>query len=411
MLLANCDLRFLCLNAGQVTRLARRTDLKVLTKQAWLRQRCARKSPAPAWSRAFQLTASKTANTHPEGKVVSRERQSDGGRSQGAGILALLPKSIVPYVELARYDKPAGAYYLFFPCLFSTLLAAPYPTAIVEPVQVISTSLLFFAGALIMRGAGCTINDLWDRNLDRHVERTKNRPIARGAITPQQGIVFTGFQLLAGLVILLQFPAQCFFYATPSLLLVTVYPLAKRVTNYPQAVLGLTFSWGAFVGFPALGIDLINDSTALIAAAALYSSCWAWTIVYDMIYAHMDLKDDPAAGIKSIALAHEHNTKAVLSVMSIIQVGLLATAGLTLGAGPAFFAGSCGGAAATLAIMIWRVRLKDVKNCWWWFRNGALITGGMISAGMFADYAVQYHSSQHPRREGLTIDASTSTDT
>lgn len=237
-----------------------------------------------------------------------------------------------------------------------------------------------------MRGAGCTINDLWDRNLDPHVERTKFRPIARGAISPPQAIVYLGVQLLAGLGILLSFPSQCFFYATPSLILVTLYPLAKRVTNYPQAVLGLTFTWGAWMGFPALGIDLLSNPDVAISAAFLYASCWAWTMNYDMIYAHMDIKDDVKAGIKSIALAHEHNTKAVLTGLTVMQVSLLAAAGYFSGAGPIFSIISCGGAALTLGTITRRVDLKDPKNCWWWFRNGALMTGGVISAGLLGDY-------------------------
>ncbi|KAL4957945.1 4-hydroxybenzoate polyprenyl transferase [Aspergillus filifer] len=291
------------------------------------------------------------------------------------GLIGSLPRSWVPYAELVRLDKPAGTYYLFFPCVFSTLLAANMAPA-VSSLQALGTTGLFFAGALIMRGAGCAINDLWDRNLDPHVERTKFRPIARGAISPARAMIFTGTQLLAGLGILLQFPYQCLWYGIPSLLLVGSYPLAKRVTYYPQAVLGLTFSWGAIMGFPAMGIDPISDSNALLAAAALYSSCISWTILYDMIYAHMDIKDDVAAGIKSIALAHEHNTKAVLSGLAMTQVALLAAAGMAAGAGPIFFIGSCGSAALTLGIMIRKVNLKSTQSCWWWFSNGCLLTGG-----------------------------------
>ena len=310
------------------------------------------------------------------------------------GIVSRLPQSWIPYAELIRLDKPTGTYYLFFPCLFSTLLAAPLATPIVEPSTVLGTSALFFTGALIMRGAGCTVNDLWDRNLDPYVERTKFRPIARKAITPQRAIVFTGVQLLTGLSILLQFPLQCLYYGVPSLLLVATYPLAKRITNYPQIVLGFTFSWGAIMGFPALSIDLLAHSDALAAATALYASCIAWTVNYDMIYAHMDIRDDVKAGIKSIALAHEHNTKAVLTGLTITQITLLATAGYFAGAGPVFFVGSCGGAAVTLATMIYRVRLQDVKDCWWWFRNGCWMTGGVISFGLFGDYLVRYRKKE-----------------
>ena len=111
-----------------------------------------------------------------------------------------------------------------------------------------------------------------------------------------------------------------------------------------------------------------------------------------MIYAHMDIKDDAKAGIKSIALRHDKDTKAILSGLAVTQIGLLAAAGVTIGAGPVFFVGSCGGAAVTLAIMIWRVNLKSVKNCWWWFVNGCWFTGGAISTGLAAEYLVQYTS-------------------
>jgi 4-hydroxybenzoate polyprenyltransferase len=291
-----------------------------------------------------------------------------------------------------RLDKPAGTIYLFFPCLFSTLLAAPLATPMASPLSVLGTSALFFSGALIMRGAGCSINDLWDRNLDPQVARTRLRPIARGALSPFQAFAWTGVQSLAGLGILLQFPTICLYYGIPSLALVATYPLAKRVTYYPQFVLGLTFSWGAMMGFPALGVDLLAaDAGAIRAAAALlYASNVAWTILYDMIYAHMDIRDDAKAGIKSIALKHDTDTKKVLTGLAVVQIGLLAGAGIATGAGPAFFIGSCGGAALTLGYMIKKVNLKSVKDCWWWFVNGCWITGGVISLGLGADYLIQY---------------------
>ncbi|EME84303.1 uncharacterized protein MYCFIDRAFT_187365 [Pseudocercospora fijiensis CIRAD86] len=302
----------------------------------------------------------------------------------------MLPRVCVPYAELVRLDKPAGTYYLFLPCLFSTLLAAPVASPVLPPATVLYTAGLFFAGAVIMRGAGCTVNDLWDRNLDPHVARTRLRPIARGAITVQQAIPYLAVQLLSGLLLLLQFPSQCLFYAVPSLLLVASYPLAKRVTNYPQAVLGLTFSWGAIMGFPALGIDLLSNAPAAVSAACLYGSCVAWTIVYDMIYAYQDIKDDAKAGIKSIALAQQANAKAFLGAVGGVQVALLTGAGLAIGAGPAYFLGTCGGAAATLAYMIWKVNLESVNDCWAWFKKGAWFTGGAISFGLSVEYLLHY---------------------
>ncbi|KAF2127170.1 para-hydroxybenzoate-polyprenyltransferase Coq2 [Dothidotthia symphoricarpi CBS 119687] len=322
------------------------------------------------------------------------------------GLISYLPRKAVPYAELMRLDKPTGTYYLFFPCLFSTLLAATMAVPIAAPTTVISTTALFLTGALVMRGAGCTINDLWDRNLDPHVARTRLRPIARRAVTPQQAIVFLGGQLTTGLGVLLSLPWECFWYATPSLLLVTLYPLAKRVTYYPQFVLGLTFSWGAILGFPALGINLLENHVALTAAACLYGSNVAWTVLYDMIYAHMDIKDDIKAGIKSIALKHDKETKMVLSGLAVVQLGLLSATGVVAGLGPVFFAGSCGGAAVTLGTMIWRVKLKDVKNCWWWFVNGAWFTGGAIAVGLAGEYIIHllgWYGEGHDEMNKLDI--------
>ena len=323
-------------------------------------------------------------------ELLDRSKHSEAYEPPASGAVSLLPRSWIPYAELIRLDKPTGTYYLFLPCLFSTLMAASYNSS--PPLAVLGTTLLFFTGALIMRGAGCTINDLWDRNLDPHVKRTRLRPIARGAITPRNAVVFTGFQLLAGLCVLLQFPTACLYYGIPSLLLVATYPLAKRITNYPQFVLGLTFSWGAIMGFPAMGLDLLAQPELCKPTALLYASCVFWTVLYDMIYAHMDIKDDARAGIKSIALRHEKETKSVLTGLALVQIGLLAAAGSMIGAGPMFFFGSCGSAAITLGVMIWKVDLNSVSSCWWWFKNGAWLTGGGITAGLLGEYVLHKDS-------------------
>lgn len=144
------------------------------------------------------------------------------------------------------------------------------------------------------------------------------------------------------------------------------------------------------MGFPALGVDLLSNGAALAGAGLLYASNVAWTVLYDMIYAHMDIKDDAKAGIKSIALKHDKETKQVLTGLAAVQIALLAGAGAATGAGPAFFIGSCGGAALTLGVMIKRVNLKNVKDCWWWFVNGCWITGGAVSLGLAADYLLRY---------------------
>ncbi|KAI9817671.1 MAG: Para-hydroxybenzoate--polyprenyltransferase, mitochondrial precursor (PHB:polyprenyltransferase) [Phylliscum demangeonii] len=317
-----------------------------------------------------------------------------------SGLLSYLPSSWVPYAELIRLDKPTGTYYLFFPCLFSTLLAAPLTAPMTAPADVMATSALFLAGALIMRGAGCTINDLWDRKFDAQVARTRLRPLARGAVTPSAAVWFTGVQLLAGLGILLQFPLPCLAYGLPSLLLVATYPLAKRVTYYPQAVLGLTFSWGAIMGFPALGLDLVTHPAALTAAGCLYASNVAWTMLYDIIYAHMDMRDDHQAGVKSMAVRYgAGGAKAILAGLALVQVSLLAAAGVAAGAGPAFFLAGCGTAALSLAVMIRLVRLQSVASCWWWFRYGCWFTGGAVAFGLGVDYLFRLTGQRERERE------------
>jgi 4-hydroxybenzoate polyprenyltransferase len=311
------------------------------------------------------------------------------------GFISYLPRSWVPYAELARLDKPTGTLYLLYPCLFSTFMAASMTSPMVMPQQVVVTSALFLAGAFVMRGAGCTVNDLWDRNLDPHVERTKFRPLAREAITPFQAITFLGAQLLVGLGILLQFPTSCLYYGIPSLLLVGTYPLAKRVTNYPQFVLGLTFSWGAIMGFPAMGINLLSDTNALCAAAALYASCVAWTVNYDMIYAHMDIKDDVKAGIKSIALAHQHNTKNVLRGLTVVQLALLAASGAFAGlTGVSFWVGSVATSAFMLSRITRKVNLESVRSCLYWFKAGAWMVGNVIAGGLFVSYIAKYRTHE-----------------
>jgi len=148
------------------------------------------------------------------------------------------------------------------------------------------------------------------------------------------------------------------------------------------------------MGFPALGVDLMSNSAALTAAACLYGSNVAWAVLYDIIYAHMDVKDDVKAGIKSMAVKHDGAAKQILAGLTVVQVGLLGAAGVASGAGPAFFVGSCGGALVTLGVMIKKVNLKSVKDCWWWFVNGCWLTGGAVGLGLAADYVARYLGSR-----------------
>ena len=263
-------------------------------------------------------------------------------------------------------------------------------TTPVAPISsVLYTSFLFTTGALIMRGVGCTINDLWDRNIDGKVARTQFRPLARRAVTPRNALLFGGIQGLAGLALLVQFPVEVIYAALPSMLVVAIYPTMKRFTSYPQVVLGTAFSWGALLGFPAIGLSL-TDPVVGATAACLYASNVAWTVLYDTIYAHQDIKDDKKAGVKSAAIANEGRTRVFLSVLGVAQISLLAGAGVISGMGPAFFAGSCGGTALALGWMIKRANFKKADDCWWWFKWCAWTVGGVaVGGGLVAEYSVR----------------------
>ena len=308
------------------------------------------------------------------------------------GILSRLPSSFVPYAELIRLEKPTGTYYLYLPCLFSTLLAGLLSSPVPAPSSILGTNALFLLGSAIFRGAACTWNDTLDRDIDAKVTRTRLRPLPRGAVTARQAHTWTAIQVAAGIGILaaaFPFPISA-LYAVPSVYIISLYPLAKRVTHYPQVVLGFAWSWGVIMGFPAMGIDLLapESFTALAAAGALYAANIAWTVLYDTIYAHQDVRDDTRIGIKSMAV--KHGAKTLLAGLAAVQVSLLAVTGWTIGAGPIYFLGTCGGAATATTTMIWHVRLDRPENCWWWFKWGCWFTGGSVASGLMGEYWLRW---------------------
>ncbi|KAH0987963.1 hypothetical protein GBA52_015140 [Prunus armeniaca] len=228
-----------------------------------------------------------------------------------------LPRQARPYAKLARLDRPIGTWLLAWPCMWSITLAAS-PGHLPD----IKMMTLFGCGALLLRGAGCTINDLLDRDIDAMVERTKLRPVASGLLTPFQGICFLGFQLLLGFGILLQLNNYSRVLGASSLLLVFSYPLMKRLTFWPQAFLGLTFNWGALLGWAA-----VKGSIDPAIVLPLYLSGVCWTLVYDTIYAHQDKEDDLKVGVKSTALRFGDSTKEWITGFGIMCSSSLALSG------------------------------------------------------------------------------------
>jgi 4-hydroxybenzoate polyprenyltransferase len=279
----------------------------------------------------------------------------DAGRvadSTGNWVDRLAPAWTRPYLRLARLDRPIGSWLLLLPCWWSAGLVAMHVGRNVDLQHVI----LFFVGAFAMRGAGCTWNDLVDRDLDGRVERTRSRPIPSGQVTVPAAVAFLLLQALIGLAVLLQLNAFTILIGLASLAVVAIYPFMKRITYWPQIVLGLAFSWGALMGWPAVLGRL--DPPAFV----LYAGAICWVIGYDTIYAHQDREDDALVGIKSTALLFRERTKPMLGVFYALAALLIAVAGWIAGGGPVFLLGLLG-FTAHLAWQIARLDIEDPDNC------------------------------------------------
>ena len=253
-----------------------------------------------------------------------------------------------PYLRLARLDRPIGSWLLLLPCWWSLGLAAVRAGGGLSPWHV----GLFLVGAFAMRGAGCTWNDIVDRDLDAKVERTRSRPIPSGQVSVANAAAFLVLQALIGLAVLLQFNRFTILVGLASLIVVAFYPFMKRITSWPQIVLGLAFSWGALMGWPATfgRLDL--------PAYLLYAGAIAWVIGYDTIYAHQDREDDALIGIKSTALLFGEQTRPLLAVFYTLAVVLLALAGWSAGAGIIFALGL----AAFALHLAWQVGRLDIDD-------------------------------------------------
>lgn len=293
------------------------------------------------------------------GREVGVVQQRDLSVSPKA-ILDASPTTMQPYLRLIRFDKPIGTWLLYFPCTWSIALAT-------EPGHLPDFWLLtlFGAGSFFMRGAGCIINDMWDKDFDKKVERTKLRPLASGELTFFQGLCCLGGMLSMSLLILLQLNWYSVFLGAASMLLVVTYPLAKRVTFWPQAMLGLTFNYGNMLGWSAVtgGVDW----TIVL---PLYISCLAWTLHYDTIYAHQDKYDDMLIGVKSTALKFGDKTKHWLTGFSTIMISGLTVTGISCDQTWPYFVG-LGVTASHLAYQLYTVDLNNADDCAAKFRSNA----------------------------------------
>ncbi len=283
------------------------------------------------------------------------------------------PAALKPWLRLIRADRPIGVWLLLWPCWWSVALAARDA----EEFPSIGLLLLFAIGAFAMRSAGCVYNDIIDRDIDAKVARTRGRPLANKEISLRSAIALIFVLCLVGLGVLLQFPPFAIALGFGSVGIVLIYPLMKRVTFWPQAVLGLAFSWGALMGWAVTYEDLG------LPPIVLYGAAVCWTIGYDTIYAHQDKEDDALMGLKSTALRFGGNTAMWLSLFYGTTIGGLAFAGWLIGAGIWFYAGI----AIAAAHLMWQtatLNIDDPQNCLTRFRSNHLF-GAIVFLALVLD--------------------------
>lgn len=268
-------------------------------------------------------------------------------------MIRLAPAVARPYMRLIRADRPIGTWLLLLPCLWSVAMASQAVTGSTPDPWFV---LLFGIGAFVMRGAGCVVNDLWDRDIDGKVARTADRPIASGEVSVRSALVFLGCLLLVGLVILLQFNGTTVAMGVASLGLVAVYPLMKRVTYWPQAFLGITFNWGALLAWCAV------EGSVGWPAILMYAGGFFWTLGYDTIYGHQDKEDDILVGVKSSSIKLGRNTRPFALLVYTVTVAFLAFSGSAAGMGWFYFL-MLAAAAAQFAWQVGTLDIDEPKNC------------------------------------------------
>ncbi|MAZ82893.1 MAG: 4-hydroxybenzoate octaprenyltransferase [Hoeflea sp.] len=283
-------------------------------------------------------------------------------------VYRLLPRALWPHAQLARWDRPIGWQLLMWPCWWSAMLAANVAASegTISPGRVFAHLILFAIGAIAMRGAGCTWNDLVDHKIDAQVARTRSRPLPAGRISRKAAYGFIAAQAFIGLLVLLQFNLFAILLGISSLIVVAAYPFAKRVTNWPQFVLGLAFSWGALMGWAA------EFGSLALAPVLLYAAAITWTIGYDTIYAHQDKEDDALVGVKSTARLFGENTWRWMVVFYgafVVLTGIaFALSAVSL---PAWI-----GLAAVAAMLGWqiaRLEIDDPDSCLALFKTNSRV--------------------------------------
>ncbi|EEA21108.1 hypothetical protein TMatcc_001113 [Talaromyces marneffei ATCC 18224] len=320
------------------------------------------------------------------------------------GIIALLPRSWIPYAELMRLDRPQGFYAIYWHYLIGLGFASCTAPTLPDVLVVVSLAVFLAIWTVVLRGVACTWNDIFDQDFDRQVERTRFRPLARRAVSTTQAVLFSLFLMVILGVLCVPLPSASRNYAGLKTLVLCLYPLAKRITHLPQVVLGFGLALSVLMCVTILsedpplrarhGGDESSSSPSFLSVVSFYFACAIWTIISDTIYAHQDLTDDIKAGVKSLAVLLGGRTILYLSVLSTIQVALLVLAGTECGYSFFYYLICCLGTACSLGTMLIKVDLRQPDSCAWWFGPGARLVAGCLVCGLFGEYG--YRRMEQP---------------
>ena len=337
-------------------------------------------------SQTRAITSTKSAPSLrliPEAPKETPNLSKQYGGVHSGGWVDLLPKSWVPYIQLSRLSPPVGFILIYLPHLFGIIHAASMRGSSLSEVFHIASVL--FVGSFFCNNGSHAWNDLADAPIDAKVERTKTRPIPRGAISRKAAFVFACSQAALSAACLRLLPSETAWATIPTIIGTLYYPFAKRHTNFPQVVLGFCMTWGVMIGSSAMGVDAPwkNGSVICLLAAATL-----WVILFDTVYAHQDLADDLKVGVKSIAVFCNGFAKPLLFLLYVGMIYLLWISGVYGNMRQLYYLITVWGCAVSVGAMVALVDLKNPSSCWRWFSNGFWSTGLSIVAGLLANYAM-----------------------
>lgn len=306
--------------------------------------------------------------------------------ASASAILSFLPRSWVPYAQLIRLDKPIGFAIVYLPYLIGIIYAANIAPDTPPVPELLDRARIFLTGSILLRSAGCTWDDIVDRDVDRKVERSCSRPIPRGAVSTTNAFLFVLALSAMGVYNLRLLPIECSFDATVIVALSLVYPYLKRVTDFPQVVLGLTIAFAIIMATHSLGVDPWAYTTH-ISTLSLYLSIVLLVMLYDIIYARQDTTDDVRAGIKSMAVRFRHSIRLLTSLMALVVTVFLGIVGINSSMGLVYFVSAVGGTGCCLCAMVLLMDLNNPDSYHRYVGGAYMMTSICILGGMAGEYA------------------------